>query len=228
MRIGVTDTMSSEDKFNFYVKWIKKDNPDIIIVKLSYKLDNLREIDQCQGIIITGGNDVNPRLYNGNFDHPKIKDVDPRRDDFEYKVLDKILTTNKPCLSICRGMQLANVYFGGTLIPDIEDAGYKSHKTVNGKENQHMIFVESNSFLYKITGSPSGKVNSHHHQAVDKPGHGLRVTAKADDGIIEAMEMDIPFGLLVQWHPERMKDFDNPFAGAIKERFLLTIYHSIM
>ena len=176
MRIGITDTMSSEDKFNFYVKWIKKESPEFEIVKLSYKLDNLREIDHCQGVIITGGNDVDPRLYKGNSDHPKIKNVDPKRDDFEKKVMDKVLVSNKSLLSICRGMQLANVYFGGSLIPDIEEAGYKSHRTTKEEENRHPIFVESNSLLHKITGSRGGEVNSNHHQAVDKPGKGLKVT----------------------------------------------------
>ena len=230
MQIGITDTMSSGDKFNFYLKWIKGENPDFEIVKLSYKLNNLREIDRCQGVIITGGNDVAPHLYNGNSNHPKIKNVDPERDDFEIKVMDKVLVSKKPLLSICRGMQLANVYFGGTLIPDIEEVGYKSHRTTNEEENRHPIFVEPNSLLHKITGSLSGKVNSHHHQAVDKSGKGLKVTAEADDGIVEAMEleMDFPFALFIQWHPERMKDFNNPFAGAVKERFLLSIKHSIM
>jgi putative glutamine amidotransferase len=228
MKIGVTDTMVSEDKFRFYVDWLLGGDPNAEIIKLSYKIDNLNELEKCDGLLITGGNDVDPSLYNGPSEHRLIKDVDRRRDDFERKLTDKAVAMNMPLLAVCRGMQLVNVHFGGTLLPDIEESGYKSHKTSGTVENYHSVTVSEPSFLRSICGVAKGMVNSRHHQAVGTSGEGLKITARADDGIIEAMELEgyAPFGLLVQWHPERMNDSENPLAANIRNRFLLTISYS--
>ncbi len=228
MKIAVTDTMVSEDKFKFYIDWLMKGNSKVEVVKLSYVSDNLNELDRCQGVLLSGGNDVGPSSYNGPANHQRIKDVDPKRDDFERRVVDKTLARQMPLLAICRGMQLVNVHLGGTLFPDIEEAGYRSHRTVGKTENYHPIAIDQSSLLYATTGVIGGTVNSHHHQGVDVPGAGLKITARADDGIVEAMELDrnLPFGILLQWHPERMKDSDNPLTTMIRNKFLLTIQHS--
>jgi putative glutamine amidotransferase len=228
MKIGVTDTMISEDKFKFYVDWLLNGNVNIEIVRLSYVSDNLKELDRCNSVLITGGNDVDPLLYNGPINHRLIKSVDRKRDDFERKVVDKALTMRMPLLAICRGMQLVNVHFGGTLIPDIEEAGYKSHRTTGDNENFHPITIDDSSILHSITEAAGGMVNSYHHQGIGIPGEGLKITARADDGIIEAMELDgnIPFCILLQWHPERMKDTNNPLTTQIRNRFLLTTKYS--
>ena len=226
MLIGITDTMTTEDKFNHYVDWLEKSGNSLRWMKLSYKLDNFLEIDKCHALILTGGNDVDPQLYNGQRHHPKIIGVDKNRDDFERKLLAHVLKNRMPVLAICRGLQLVNVHFGGTLIADVEEAGYKSHRSNGEIENNHSITVEQNSSLFEITSSNSGKVNSSHHQAVDKPGKGLKITARFDDGIIEAMEFeekkDSEFFQLLQWHPERLKDHDNPFRKNILDEFLKT------
>jgi putative glutamine amidotransferase len=228
MKIAVTDTMVSEDKFKFYAAWLMEGNSNVEVVKLSYVSDNLSELDRCRGALLTGGNDVDPSLYSGPANHRRIKDVDSKRDDFERKIVDKTLAMHVPLLAICRGMQLVNVHFGGTLFPDIEEAGYGSHRTVGENENRHSITIDRSSFLYATAGVTQGTVNSHHHQGVDVPGAGLKITARADDGIIEAMELEreMPFGILLQWHPERMKDSNNPLTTEIRNKFLLTIQQS--
>lgn len=230
MIIGVTDTMVSEDKFNYYIKWLEGSGMPVSWVKLSYKLDNLNAISACNGLLLTGGNDVDPSLYGIQANHPKIKDVDIERDNFERKLIDKVLMNKIPTLAICRGMQLVNVHLGGTLLPDIEDAGYKSHRTVGKVETRHPVGIVRGSLMSDVTGTDSGNVNSSHHQAVDKPGHELKVTARAEDGIIEGMEFQSGndlFLLLLQWHPERMPEHtnekDNPLSTAILKKFLTNI-----
>lgn len=224
MKIAVTDTMGSEHKFKNYIDWLKKNDPEVDCIVLSYKQDNLEMLDNCDALLLTGGHDVDPGLYGGTVNHPKITDVDRKRDDFESKVLDNALHAGIPVLGVCRGLQLANVVFGGTLIADIEEAGYRNHRSEKEAERRHELIVEQESMLYDILGHISGTINSSHHQAVLKPGNGLKVSARSADGVIEALEYkhtgEHPFFLLVQWHPERMNDIENPFTKKILDAFL--------
>lgn len=225
MIIGVTDTLGAEHKFRRYLDWLSLGNGQAEVVTLSYKNGNLDAVKRCDAVLLTGGQDVDPSSYHGPASHPRIIDVDKHRDDFEHKVLDEALKAQISILGICRGLQIANVHFGGTLIPDIEEAGYRSHRSASDDgECRHDMIVERDSSLSSMTGSQNGNVNSSHHQAVDLLGNGLRVAARSDDGIIEAIEFEGPAGrpffLLVQWHPERMNDLKNPFAGKILEHFI--------
>jgi len=224
MIVGITDAMVSEDKFNHYVTWLINGDMPLEWIKLSYELDNLAALDKCDGLLLTGGNDVDPELYDGPKGHPQINDVNRRRDDFERKLLDKVLQNKIPTLAICRGMQLVNVHLGGTLMPDIEEAGYKSHRSFKNSENSHPVEIEQGTLMEKIVNINSGTVNSSHHQAVDKPGDGLKVVVRSDDGIIEGMEFqnknDDYFFLLLQWHPERMADVNNPLSMKILKKYL--------
>jgi putative glutamine amidotransferase len=224
MIIAVTDTITSEDKFNHYTSWLVSAGSNLKWMKLSHRLDNLNGIENCSGLILTGGSDVSPALYSGPINHPKIKDVDIDRDNFERQLFDKAISLNIPVLGICRGMQLVNVHLGGTLIPDIEEAGFRSHLTKGEFQNRHKVFVENGSILQKIIGAKEGEINSSHHQAVDKPGIDLKVVARSDDGIIEGMEFENrnndSFFHLVQWHPERMVKEGSLFSENILKEFL--------
>ncbi|MBI5476540.1 MAG: gamma-glutamyl-gamma-aminobutyrate hydrolase family protein [Ignavibacteriales bacterium] len=222
--IAVTDTITSEDKFNSYIQWLTSVNSGLKWIKLSYLLENIKDIDKCSGLLITGGGDVNPSLYRCPKGHPKIRGVDCKRDDFEKHLIDKAMRRNLPLLGICRGMQLVNVHFGGTLIPDVEDAGYHSHRSKGEIVNRHNVTIENDTSLMKIIGAKIGNINSSHHQAADKPGDGLVVTTRSDDGIIEAMELkdgyNNQFFQLIQWHPERMVKEESFFSGNILKEFL--------
>ena len=218
--------ISEGSRYFTYENWIKGE-PGVEIIKLSYHQDNFNDVEKCDGILLSGGNDINPRLYN----QPEFlaycnpKDIDEKRDEFEWKIMQHVEENQKPLLGICRGMQFANVFYGGTLIPDIAAFGKFNHsKLEDAKDRNHTIEVDANSELYKITMQERGEINSAHHQAVDMPGFGLVANAMSPDGIIEGMERKDakgkPFFLLVQWHPERMTNSESIFSKNIKRSFL--------
>src|ERR1035437_178290 len=204
--IGISDG----SKYFNYENWIQ-DQPGIEIIKLSYHNNNFSDIERCNGIILTGGSDINPRLYNQPeyLAYCNPKDIDESRDEFEWKIIQHTEEKQKPVLGICRGLQFINVFFGGTLVPDIPAFGKFNHsKFEEGRDREHLVEIDSNSILYKILGKENGEINSAHHQSADMPGYGLVVNAMSPDGIIEGMERREPEGksflMLVQWHPERM------------------------
>ena len=212
--------------YHNYENWMKEE-PGVEIIKLSYHLDNINEIEKCDGIILTGGGDINPQLYHqpGFLSYIDPNDIDVNRDEFEWKIMQHIEEKQKPLLGICRGLQLANVYFGGLLLPDISSFGKFNHsKFKEGNDREHTVDIDPNSQLFQITEEESGRVNSAHHQSVDIPGVGLVVNALSSDGIIEGMERKERGGkgylMLVQWHPERMANQESNFTKKIKQSFL--------
>ncbi len=222
MTIGITDSRKYDD----YRNWIANAGLDINIECLSYKLDNLDLVAECSGIILTGGQDVHPLLYN----KPEYLDVldtaqiDGERDAFEMKVIAAALALRKPILGICRGLQIANVYFGGTLIVDIPTVKYSDkHGKIDGQDQRHEVELELGSLINTITRLYTGTVNSAHHQSADEIGEGLVASAFSDNNIVEALEYEHPEGkpwlLLVQWHPERISD-DEYFSLSIRKAFL--------
>ena len=218
--IGISDC----SKFTNYESWIKK--PHVEILQLGYKQNNIIEIEKCDGILLTGGQDVNPRLYNQPefLRYVNPKEIDEKRDEFEWKIMQHTEDQQKPLLGICRGLQFVNVFFGGTLVPDLPAFGKFNHsKFAEGKDKQHIAEIDNNSLLYKIVGKEKGEINSAHHQSVDMPGFGLVANAMSPDGVIEGMERRFPeksFLMLVQWHPERMENPNNIFSKNIKQSFL--------
>ncbi len=216
-----------------YDNWLKNE-PGVEIIKLSYHDDNFSEIEKCDGIVLTGGHDLNPRLYNQPDFLPYCdpNDMDEKRDEFEWKMMQYVEENQKPLLGICRGMHFINVFYGGTLIPDIPAFGKFNHgKFKEGSDREHEIIVDKTSQLYKIAGQENGLINSAHHQAVDMPGFGLVATALSPDGIIEAMERKEPEGrsylILVQWHPERMQNLESIFSKNIKASFLEAVRNTV-
>jgi len=224
LRIAITDNLRPKHLFNNYVKWLREVDPAIEFVKLSYHLDNASELSSCHGLLLTGGGDVHPKFYGKPDRIAETEEVNERRDEFEFAVIDRALELELPTLGICRGMQIMNVYLEGTLHVDVPTAGFLEHAETNGQENRHSIQVAPETLLRSITAQASLTVNSIHHQSIENLGKGLMVSATSPDGVIEAAEWimkdRMPFLLLVQWHPERMKDFDNPASGKIAEDFL--------
>ena len=224
IKIGVT---FSEARYENYPKWIKGDDADIEIVELSWEKQNWDDIEDCDGIVLTGGIDTCPKFYeNERTDYPnKPQNWNEARDEFEMHVFETALNFDHPVLAICRGLQLVNVSLGGDLIQDLEEAGKNDHRRHGDVDGQHEISIVEGSLLNEVTMRTSGTINSAHHQAVGKISDELMVSAVSPDGVVEAIEWKVkegePWLLAVQWHPERMLDKEtNPLSKNVREKFI--------
>lgn len=170
-------------------------------------------VGQLDGLVLIGGADVPPSAYNEQ-PHETVKVLPKQRYDFERKLISLWLSSGKPLLGVCLGMQFTNVVSGGSLIQDIpSQVGTK----VNHRE-YHQVKIDPASSLAKILGATEASIYSNHHQAVKDVGKNLKVIAHSDDGVIEAMErVNGGFGLFVQWHPEQMDNTEhrNAIYGAL-------------
>jgi putative glutamine amidotransferase len=158
------------------------------------------------GLILQGGADIDPRVY-GEQPGALLGPIDSVRDRFELELLRGFAAANKPVLGVCRGMQLINVAFGGTLYQDLDAAGVSSHAHRSAElydELTHDLEFVQGGWLQKLyAGSQKAQVNSIHHQGVKKLGDGLVVNAVSTDGVIESVRHDAhEFLVGVQWHPE--------------------------
>jgi putative glutamine amidotransferase len=158
---------------------------------------------QADGIIFLGGADVDPETYGFTGDLPEnLYGIDRTADDYCIELLQEAAQLDLPTLAICRGSQLLNVAFGGTLIPDIEN--WQLHK---GDGNplfiNEEVLLEPDSRIAEVLGRTTVSVRNGHHQAVDQVGHALRATVRAHDGIVEGTEHRTASWMVgVQWHPE--------------------------
>jgi putative glutamine amidotransferase len=165
-------------------------------------------VDRLDGLLLTGGGDIDPGRY-GAQPHPRTGRVSTPRDAAELEQLDAAMAAGLPVLGVCRGLQLVNVARGGTLCQSLpNDAG---HTPVPGTFGSHPVRVAPGTRLAGILGADGDRadVPTAHHQAVDRLGEGLVATAWAEDGVIEAVEptaADDSFLLAVQWHPEAGTD----------------------
>jgi putative glutamine amidotransferase len=192
-----------------------------VIVPISTDRKTLAEtVRRVDGIVLTGGDDVNPDLYAKNLPRAVRKTVEQTpdgggRDLLELILIAEIFRQRKPLLAICRGHQLLNIALGGGLIADIrrQIPGALNHQRLDkAGELVHEVALTAGSLLSKIVGQPFLGVNSSHHQAVLKPAEPLMAVAQSADGIVEAMELKpemakrMPFFLSVQFHPERLTE----------------------
>jgi len=162
-----------------------------------------RDLDGLDGLLLSGGTDVDATRYGGT-PHSENDAPDRERDELEARLLSQALAAHLPVLAICRGMQLFNVVHGGTLIQHLDGSAGHCVRGDDPGLPAHQIVVEPDSRLAAILGGGEHPVNSRHHQAVERIGAGLRVTARSTpDGVIEGLERSGPdFALGVQWHPE--------------------------
>lgn len=168
-----------------------------------------RLLDLIDGLILAGGGDIDPNAYGGE-PHETIYSVSEERDQFEFSLARGVLLRPAvPALCICRGMQVLNVVSGGTLHEHVpEEFGEDVlHRLPPRLTSRHLIRIEPTSHLARVLGATSTDVSSWHHQAIDRMGAGLRATAWASDGVIEAVEHNAhPWCIGVQWHPELQLD----------------------
>jgi len=175
-------------------------------------------VGRCDGVLLTGGEDVNPKIYGNALPASLEKKVTltpdgGARDFRELLLIDEAFRQRKPLLAICRGHQVLNVALGGTLVADIPSQvpGALNHRRMDKRSQVvHEVRLTENSLLAKIVRKPTLGVNSTHHQAVAKVAAPLAVTARSQDGIAEGLELKpeaagaLPFLLSVQFHPERL------------------------
>jgi putative glutamine amidotransferase len=193
-----------------------------------------RVLEEIDGLLLTGGGDIDPVLY-GDDRHPTVEDAEPGRDEFEIDLARRAMSGDLPLLAICRGVQVMNVAAGGTLIQDIPSQvdSTLSHTIVEPKSAEaHEVAITPGSKLEQALGrrvdsAHSCRVNSRHHQSIGRIGPGLVQSAVAPDGVIEAVEKaegDSGFCVGVQWHPEnfwRTGEFTplfDAFVAAARDR----------
>ncbi|SDG55978.1 anthranilate synthase component 2/putative glutamine amidotransferase [Sinosporangium album] len=169
--------------------------------------DPAKLVERLDGLIVAGGGDVDPRWY-GQAPHPETNYVRRFRDEAEVALVCRAVESDLPFLGICRGLHVLNVAMGGTLhqhLPDL--VGHTGHAPAPATFGKLPVLLAPDSRLAAITGSDFLDCSHYHHQAADRLGHGLTVTATAEDGTVEALELDgHPFALAVQWHPEAGDD----------------------
>ena len=179
-----------------------------------------RWLDVVDGVIVSGGADVEPSRYGGA-DHPEVVEFDPHRDAAELALTARLVESTTPSLFVCRGMQVLNVALGGTLHPHVPDLGSGDiHRNDEGLWTYHDIEATEGSRVAEAMGTGSAKPCSGHHQALDRVADALTVTAVAPDGLPEAVELaDHPWLVGVQWHPE-VSAPDDPAQQGIFDAFV--------
>lgn len=205
------------DKLDFYFEAVRKAGADPVEVLLDQSPGQLEEqLKSLDGFVLPGSPaDVAPSRY-GAVAHPKTKNLDPHRDNTDDAILAHAFKACKPVLAICYGCQMLNVHLHGTLVQDIR--ARKPEALPHGQSDlppgqrqgdaKHAAAFEPESRLARLSGAAEAEINSSHHQAIDRPGENLRITARAPDGVVEGIEWtgDSNWVVGVQWHPERRDD----------------------
>ncbi|MBA3927908.1 gamma-glutamyl-gamma-aminobutyrate hydrolase family protein [Listeria rustica] len=202
-----------------YVSVVAKNGAAPFVIPVTDKRLVTTFVDQIDGLILSGGQDVSPTLY-GAKPQAELGVTSIIRDEFELALLKETLAQKKPVLAVCRGAQLLNIALGGTLHQDTSYIATSSLPHMQqdcATRTTHGIQIEKGSKLAKILGN-TAQVNSFHHQAINIVGTGLKITATAPDGVVEAVEMEgAPFVVGVQWHPELIAETDASMQRLFQE-----------
>jgi putative glutamine amidotransferase len=224
LRVAVSKSSES------YETWLHKADPDAVIVNMyGMTVDSaLFVLSTCHGLLLTGGEDVNPAYYGKLNELSKCEEINNYRDSLELALINRALLVRMPIFGICRGEQILNVALGGTLLTDIPtDVGKQvAHRCPPGSlDCLHNVKVDLQSELYQLTSVEKGTVNSFHHQAVDMIAPGMKIAALSDNGVAEAIERELPLGksfiMGVQWHPEALAknpELSKPLADNFLEQ----------
>lgn len=193
-----------------YIRALHRSGARVKRIPLKDLENRKEELLACDGLLMPGGADIDPRYY-GQTPTEKCGKIEKDRDVGEWAMLDAFVQTGKPILCICRGEQLMNVYWGGTLHQDIAHVRKCKHSDFKKRdEGIHSVTLTPGTKLQQILGGDTCRVNSLHHQAADTVAPCLAVGAVSEDGIVEALEKpDHPFFVGVQWHPEHMSSKDD-------------------
>ena len=228
-RTAAEEAANQRAKIDKYLNSVARAGGEAVLLSLSSSKDALKyAAANLDAFLLTGSPaDVDPAHY-GAKRHPKTDDADAARERTDFTLLEHALIAGKPVLAICYGIQSLNVFLGGTLIQDIPTVlgsriahSPEADELPDGRETpdaMHDVDLTEGSRVFEMFGKGRAEVNSWHHQAVLEPAPGLRVTAHAPDGVIEAVEWadDSNWIVGVQWHPERMLG-DAPAEALFRE-----------
>ena len=226
-RIGVPyrtrkeEVASGTKKIEKYLKAVREAGGEPVPISLASSSDGLACLaSSLDGVVLAGSPaDIEPSRYSA-IRRAKCAEADDDRERIDFALLEACFAARKPVLAICYGVQSLNVFLSGTLIQDVpSEIGTEvvhSDCEEGGPDRLHSITIEAGSRIGEMTGTKEAVVNTSHHQAILVPGRGLRVTARASDGVIEAVEgkCDENWVVGVQWHPERMMESD-PLGRAL-------------
>jgi putative glutamine amidotransferase len=244
LRVGIPYRTAKEEaagenrKHEYYCQAVRDAGGEAVPISLNLNDADLSALLHSLDAFVTTGSpaDVDPARY-GAARHPKCGDADPARERTDWAIYEHAFAEQKPVLAICYGAQTLNVFLGGALVQDIPSElpdALRHSKNGNGEvmpapsqDPVHALTIEPGSKLAEISGSLENRVNTSHHQAIRTPGRGLRITAKAPDGVIETVEFtgsalapaaDTDHWIVgVQWHPERpiLEEAGDAFSAAL-------------
>jgi putative glutamine amidotransferase len=201
-RIGITSCSKNAD----YEESVRRAGGEPVILDWSDPKNAAEVLATVDGVLMTGGPDVDPALYGEKREPQVVSLAPPARDHFELELAREVIKQDAPILAICRGLQVLNVAAGGSLVQDIPTSlpGALAHDVKDPKNAiAHTVRIAPGSRIAALLAGTETRVNSRHHQAVKRVGNGLEVTATAPDGIVEALEKpDARFCVAVEWHPE--------------------------
>jgi putative glutamine amidotransferase len=225
-----TITIALSKASDNYINWLKNADSSIIIIDMKGMNPDsaIKLLATCDGLVLTGGEDVYPGIYGKESDTARCE-FNLERDTLEARLFRAAVKKKMPVLGICRGMQLINIMKGGTLVIDIPTD--KKSDIVHRNDSvqaYHLVNVNKDSKLFAFCKTETGLVTSSHHQAIEKLGDGLKITAYSEDMLPEAIEWKEPeakgFMIGVQWHPERMKYEENLSTPLAKSFLQATIF----
>ncbi len=220
--IGITIT-TRQGFIDYYVNAVAKAGGTPVVLPILNDTEALfSAFERLDGIIFTGGTDIDPLAY-GEQPMYGLGEVKPHRDRHEFSLLSECVNNYSfPVMGICRGIQLINVHFGGTVYQDLEKQKPEGimHSLIDRMPldaPSHSVVVERGSYVHEFIGKERFNVNSFHHQAVKDVGPALRVVSRADDGVVEGVQLDDErFLMAVQWHPEMMAETDENALALFK------------
>jgi putative glutamine amidotransferase len=229
MKIAISKSEGSN--IDNYMNWLKAAREDVEIVELSglSAEEASNALGGLDGLLLSGGADVDPARYQRQ-DLRDLCKIDAVRDEMEIALINASRELRMPVLGICRGMQILNVAYGGTLIADIptqHETSIEHRQDTDSKQDAtHGVELQPGTIMRHFIGAYDGTINSAHHQCVDQLADVFTPSAYSTDGIIEALEWGDaslggkPFLYAVQWHPERLP-YENPMSLPIAQHFLL-------
>lgn len=204
-----------------YIRAVERNGGVPILIPNVKSMEDMSFVlDKIDGLLLSGGHDVNPRTYKER-NSGKAGNFDNIRDHQEIFMTEYALEKDIPILGICRGLQVLNITLGGTIHQDLPSAGFFAHSMSNSLRNEpsHSLNIVKDSPLYEIFKRDEIWTNSYHHQGINELGKGLKVAALSEEGLIESVYLDgKKFALAVQWHPEMM--YDNEEMNLIFKKFI--------